>query len=322
MASTARKIYVTDEAGWHEMRKKGIGGSDAGAVCGLNPWKSPVQVWLEKTGQADSYFDNERMYWGRRLEDIIADHFAEINGVKVRRNNAILQHAEVEFMQANLDREIVGEDAVLEIKTVGEFAAKSWNEGDLPAVVMKFNEDGQRWVLDKEAKTGNIPDHYKLQVQHYLAVTGCSRAFVGALVGGQRYMQFEILRDEELIGYLMQIEADFWPYVENNIAPPMDEASLTASTLNALYPTSNGQTIILPEEAMQYISEYELHGSEEKAAKDLKEQAKLKLQNLLGEAECGTVGGKLVKWKTTTRKGYMVAESIYRGFGISTLKEK
>lgn len=298
MANAARRIYVTSEEEWREIRKQGIGGSDAGAVCGVNPWKSPVQVWLDKTGQAPDFEDNERMMWGRKLEDAVADHFAEVNGIKVRRNNAVLIHPEHDFMLANLDREIVGQEekTILEVKTAGAHTLKTWEEDGVPA-------------------------SYCLQTQHYMAVTGAVKAFLAVLIGGQKYMQFEIHRDDEVIQYLAKIESDFWQYVKTNTAPPMDESSLTASTLNMLYPSSNGQSIILPDDALQYITEYEAAQAQEKLAKDSKEKAKLRLQALLGEAEAGMVAGKLIKWKTAERKGYEVKPSTYRDFRISTLKE-
>lgn len=292
----AKKIYVANEEAWHEMRAKGIGGSDAGAVCGVNPWKSPMEVWLDKMGTAPDFEDNERMMWGRKLEDVVADHFAEVNGVKVRRNNAVLIHPENSFMLANLDREIVGENAILEVKTAGAHTLKTWQDEGVPA-------------------------SYQLQTQHYLAVTGYATAYLAVLIGGQKYMQFTIQRDDEVIQYLAKIESDFWnSYVVPKVAPPLDESSLTARTINLLYPTSNGQSIIMPEEALQLISEYELFAKAEKEAKADKDNVKLKLQAILGEAEQGIAGDKIVKWKTQERKGYEVKPSVYRDFRISTLK--
>lgn len=317
----AKKIYVASEEEWLEIRKTGIGGSDAGAVCGVNPWKSPVEVWLDKTGQASEFTDNERMFWGRELEDVVANHFANLNGFKVRRNNAVLIHPEYDFMLANLDREIVGQEekTILEVKTASEYTLKKWTEGEIPAICMTF-ENGV-WVPAKGEILGNIPEHYQLQVQHYMAVTGATKAYLAVLIGGQRYMQYEISRDEELIGFLIKIESDFWQYVTTNTAPPMDESSLTESTLKALYGKSNGESIILPEEALLHIQHYQDFSAQEKAAKNGKDLAKMHLQSMLGEAECGAVGGTLVKWKNTERKGYEVQPTTYRNFGISTLKE-
>lgn len=322
MSNAARKIYVTGEEAWLEMRNNGIGGSESGAVCGVSPHQSPTQVWLKKTGlTADNYTDNEQMFWGRELEDVVATHFANLNGFKIRRNNAVLIHPEHDFMLANLDREIVGQEekTILEIKTASAFTMDKWTKGAIPAIEMTL-ENGI-WVPSKGETLGDIPEHYQIQVQHYMAVTGATKGYLAVLIGGQKYMQFEIQRDDELIQFLTKIESEFWNYVVTNTAPPMDESSLTAATLNALYPSSNGQTIVLPDDATRLIMDYEDYSCQEKTAKEAKENAKMQLQAMLGDAEVGIADGKLVKWKNTTRKGYIVNETTYRNFGISTLKE-
>lgn len=99
---------------WLEYRKKGIGGSDAGAICGLNPYVSLVTVWADKKSKIPPKPDNEAMRQGRDFEDIVAKRFCEETGKKVRRCNYIIQHDEYPFMLANVDRLVVGETAGLE----------------------------------------------------------------------------------------------------------------------------------------------------------------------------------------------------------------
>ncbi len=76
----------------HENRATGIGGSDAAAVCGLNPYKSPVDVYLEKVGAAAPVDETERMFWGNKLEDVVADVYSDRTGRKVRRRNRTCRH--------------------------------------------------------------------------------------------------------------------------------------------------------------------------------------------------------------------------------------
>ena len=99
---------------WLQARKSGIGGSDAGAICGLNPYTSPLAVYQDKVSQAVEEKDNEAMRQGRDLEDYVARRFMEETGKKVRRANVIYKSTENPFMFANVDRLIVGEDAGLE----------------------------------------------------------------------------------------------------------------------------------------------------------------------------------------------------------------
>ena len=93
---------------WLRYRKKGIGGSDAGAICGVNKYRSAVSVFLDKTAEQTSEFDNEAMRQGRDLEQYVAERFCEETGKKVRRANAIFSHSELPFMLANVDRLVVG----------------------------------------------------------------------------------------------------------------------------------------------------------------------------------------------------------------------
>lgn len=144
----------TDHAKWLETRNAGIGGSDASVIMGLNPYKSPYQLWLEKTGQAEApdLSGNQYIYWGHKNEGNIADWFMEDTGKKVRKLGTLRSRAHP-FMLANVDRAVMGEEAGLEIKTAGVNQAKKW-KGD------------------------EIPDSYYCQCLHYLTVTGADRWYI------------------------------------------------------------------------------------------------------------------------------------------------
>ncbi len=127
---------------WLQLRKTGIGGSDAGAVCGMNPYSSPAKVFQDKVSSAVSELDSEAVRQGNDLEDYVAKRFMEVTGLKVRRSNYLYRSAEHPFMVADVDRLVVGEDAGLECKTASAYSAGQW-------------------------KDGNIPLHYILQCMHY-----------------------------------------------------------------------------------------------------------------------------------------------------------
>ncbi|MBB2775753.1 UNVERIFIED_ORG: putative phage-type endonuclease [Comamonas terrigena] len=99
---------------WLEVRRTGIGSSDAAAAIGLNPYQSQLELWMQKTGKADLLptvdrsDDSSPMFWGTLLEPIVAAHYTKRTGNKVRRVNAVLQHPEHPWMLANVDREVVG----------------------------------------------------------------------------------------------------------------------------------------------------------------------------------------------------------------------
>ncbi|AVX21629.1 putative phage-type endonuclease [Carboxydocella sporoproducens DSM 16521] len=279
IAHCLAKTKEIDRDQWLEYRKRGIGGSDAAAIAGLNKWKSPVTVWLEKTGQIEPEESSEAAYWGSILEDIIAKEFSLRTGLKVQRKNAILQHPEYPFMIGNIDRLIIDKkhgNGILECKTTGEY-----NKGD--------------WEGDK------IPDHYLIQVQHYLAVTGLQYAYIAVLIGGNKFQYKLVPRDEEIIQYLIKIESDFWKLVESRTPPEMDGSQASADLLDILYPNSLPDSRIeLPPDAEKLITEYEEAAAEEKAAAERKEAAANKLKAMLGDYEVGFIGKRKVTWKTVT----------------------
>ncbi|MFL9928848.1 YqaJ viral recombinase family protein [Paraburkholderia sp. RL18-103-BIB-C] len=207
---------------WLKLRKTGIGGSDAAAAVGLNPYMSPLELWLDKTGRdvglakPDPHDTTEPIYWGTLLEPIVAAAYTKQTGNKVRRVNAVLQHPTIPFMLANLDREIVGVPGVqiLECKTAGEFGARLWREG--------------------------VPEYVQLQVQHQLAVTGKQATDVAVLLCGQKLEVHRVIRDDALIARLIELEAAFWRFVETNTPPPADGSESADRALRCLYPGAGG----------------------------------------------------------------------------------
>ncbi len=214
-----------ERADWLEVRKTGIGGSDAAAAVGLSPYKSQLELWLEKTGRDDGLDKpdptdtNEPVYWGTLLEPIVAAAYTQQTGNRVRKVNAVLQHPEVPFMLANLDREVLGcpEASILECKTAGEFGARHWKLG--------------------------VPEYVQLQVQHQLAVTGKAAAHVAVLLCGQKLEVHRIVRDEGLIANLIELEARFWEHVTSDTPPPADGSDSADRALRCLYPKDAGTTI-------------------------------------------------------------------------------
>lgn len=213
-----------DRADWLQIRKTGIGGSDAAAAVGLSPYQSQLELWLEKTGRdaglpkPEPKDTTEAVYWGTMLEPIVAASYTQQTGRKVRKVNAILQHPSFPFMLANLDREVVGtpDVQILECKTAGEFGARLWKDG--------------------------VPEYVALQVQHQLSVTGKQAADVAVLICGQRLEVHRIPRDDDLIARLIHLESQFWHYVTSDTPPPADGSESAERALRCLYP-GNSTTV-------------------------------------------------------------------------------
>lgn len=262
-----------DRNEWLKWRKKGIGGSDASAVAGISRWKSPLEVYLEKTDQIPPRDAGEPAYWGTVLEDIVAKEFTKRTGLSVRKKNAMFQHDTHPFMLANIDREVIGTNKGLECKT-----ASSWKEGE--------------W------KNDDIPPEYVLQCQHYMEVMDWDSMYLAVLIGGQKFVWKEVPRDQELIDLLISAERDFWGRVERKDPPPIAGHPKDKDLLDLLYPSANSEEeIYLPGEAELLISEYEQAGIDEKDAKARKESASNRLKNLLGENPIGRLDSHIVKWE-------------------------
>jgi len=169
---------------WLQWRKKGIGGSDASVICGVNHYKSPVELWMEKTDQIEPKVAGEAAHWGTMLEPLIRVEFTERTGLQVKQEHAMLQHSEYPFMLANLDGialDPVHGDCVFEAKTAGAYMAHDWVD--------------------------HVPQAYQLQVQHYLAVTNLSGAYIAVLIGGNTLKWHYMARDEALIDMLIAVIA-------------------------------------------------------------------------------------------------------------------
>ena len=205
---------------WLRYRKKGIGGSDAGAICGVNKYRSAVSVFLDKTTEQTSEFDNEAMRQGRDLEQYVAERFCEETGKKVRRANAIFSHSELPFMLANVDRLVVGENAGLECKTASAFSADKWADG-------------------------SIPPEYEVQCNHYMAVTGADAWYIACVILGREFVWRKIERDEGIIQMLITVETDFW---NNNVLarkmPVPDGSEAAEKILSEYYGKSDPEKVI------------------------------------------------------------------------------
>lgn len=259
---------------WFEERRKGIGGSDAAAVAGLSRYRTPIQVYMEKLGLIEPPEENEAMYWGKKLEDLVAEEFSLRTGLKVRRKNAILRHPEHSWMLANVDRVIAGRQEGLECKTTSAYKAGEWDGDDIP------------W-------------EYAIQCYHYMAVTGYSAWWIAVLIGGNRFVYKRIERDEEIIANLIKIESDFWHnHVLKKIPPDPDGSKASTELVKQLYPDSNGLEVDLPSAVERWIQQYEQAAEEEKLAIERKEEAANNIKMLLGEYEVGRYKDWRITWRS------------------------
>jgi putative phage-type endonuclease len=254
---------------WLEVRKQGIGSSDAATACGLNPYMSMLELWMIKTGRMQQNIEDESagyapLYWGKQLEPLVAQYYSMHTNHKVRRVNAVLQHPDEDkhFMLANLDYAVVGHEEVqiLECKTVGEYGSKLWRDG--------------------------VPLYVLCQVQHQLAVTGKQAAHICALICGHETRIFKVTRSETVIKYIVDAERYFWECVEKDVPPDVDASESAATALQLLYPahiplstTDLSEDVTANQCFEQLLQQRHLLEQHQSSFDQLKHQIQIKMQD-------------------------------------------
>ncbi|WP_347454296.1 lambda-exonuclease family protein [Acinetobacter sp. ANC 7454] len=280
---------------WLEARRLGIGGSDVAAILGLSKYKSPYQLWLDKTGRTDvEDSQSEASYWGTTLEDIVAKEYAKRNGVKVQRVNATIVHPEHDWMRANIDRAIINPDIsgnvrikdgklttdrILECKTANQYLAKLWGD----------------------EQSEQVPDYYLTQVQWYMGITGASMCGLGVLIGGQKFRSYQVAFDPELFEMLTDECSKFWnEHVQADVPP----APTTFDDVTHRWERHvAGKDIDVDASLEQLLTEYkDLNGTIKEAEEELK-ALKLQIVSRFEDAEAIISGSKkLATYKYQERK--------------------
>lgn len=199
---------------WAAARRSGIGGSDAPIVVGESPYRSAYELWAEKVGLIPRPEQTEVMAWGHRLEPLVAAAYTEATGRRLRRVRRLLRSRGRPWQIASLDRAVIGERRLVEIKTT---RSPRWDGAD------------------------PVPPDVLAQVEHYLAVTGWEVADVAVLVAGSDLRIIEVGRDDAYIRDLVEIEADFVRRVETRTPPPLDASEATRRALALLHPREIGR---------------------------------------------------------------------------------
>lgn len=263
---------------WLQWRKLGIGSSEVAAALGLNKWRSPMHVYLDKLGELPPETEfNEAAYWGNTLEEIVAQEFSKRTGYEIYHPHCIYQHPEYNFMLANLDREFIDENkniCILECKTTNEYNKERWLEQD-------------------------IPEEYYVQVQHQLAVTGYKSAYIACLIGGNTFVHYPIERDENFIDFLFIREAEFWDKVVKKIPPDIDASDWSSKYLAEKYPPKKDRKK-LPKKAQNWIDIYLDAKLEEENAVERKNLAANNLKQLLKNYSVGVTDTHKISWTEIT----------------------
>lgn len=264
---------------WMKIRKGYIGGSDAGAIIGLNPYNSAFSVWAEKTGNVPEFEGNISTRVGTYLEDLVAKLFMEEMEKKVQRLNFTIVNPTYPWACANIDREIIGEDAILEIKTTTSMGA-----------IKKFH-------------SGEYPEQWYGQMVHYLAVTGAKKAYLAALENNRELRIFELERDEDEIKALMDAERGFWnDYVLTKKTPPVDGHGATSDTIKKMFIEEVGDSVDLSDFA-DILQQRKTVNEQIKRLKEELDGLDNQVKVFMGSSSKGTCGRFSVSWKLQNTSG-------------------
>lgn len=261
------------------------------AVLGISPWRSAVELFAEKTGalERDDRQDDEWLEWGLRLEPVIMTAFAQRTGRPIRKSGELLRSLEHDWALSTLDG-WTGEsvpDWPLEVKTTAAYGADEWTDGP--------------------------PEHYVVQVQHQMLVTGTDRATIACLIGGQRMVWCDVERDEAMIRKIVHHGREFWDRVTRGVPPEPDGSQSAANGLTALYRQDDGSTVALPPELMEDADALADYKASRKAIDSNVLGIENRIKAALGTAKRGVLpNGHAFSWSTEHRAAYTVEASTRR----------
>lgn len=276
-------------------RQKFIGGSDAAAVMGLSPYATPVELWLEKTGQREREQPDpvrQRILdRGKKLEpfvlDMVLDKLRERgHQIELIQRNQRYIDPEHPFLAAEIDFELLldGEHINGDCKTVIGFARKKWGDED----------------------TDEVPIEYAAQFMHGLMVTNRRRCLVAALIGLDDVAIYWVDRDEETIAGMRAKEVEFWQRcVIGGERPDV----FTFSDVKALFPRDNGQAIEATDEIAEKVRELAELKAKHKALEESIDALQLDIAEFISPNAILTHAGKeIATWKGQPQTTFMQKE--------------
>lgn len=280
-------------------REERIGSSDIAGIAGLDTYNTPISIWMRKMGEGANLDDNDAIWFGNAMEEIVAHRWAEKNEKQVIRSQETFSLIDQPWATATPDYFV--DDSILEIKTTEQY----WDNG--------------------------IPERVTAQVVWQMGICGKKHAYVVALGHRRKLLTFEIDFDQALFDGLLALATQFYNEHMLTKVPPKPLRGDDLEHVKSLYQNTIEAELKLDdhndayESILHYENIKEIYAKASKAMSEAKEQMDLeqaKLRMIMGEHKMAVCNGRLIQCKETKRKGFTVAETTIKTFTIKPLKEK
>lgn len=287
---------------WLKMRSEVLTSTEISALFGVNPYMTEFELYLHKSAKQPIHInENERMKWGTRLQDAIANGIAEDKGWSIRPMAEFITLPDLR-LGSSFDYEIRSQDSLLEIKNVDSLIYRD------------------KWIDD--GITLEAPPHIELQLQHQMLVAGKKKGWICAFVGGNSITMIERDLREDISNAIIKKSKEFWKNIDNNYMPEpnFDTDSRAVIEMNSF---ADQGTVMLADDRVKMLAiEYKTFSDAEKMAQKNKEKAKAQILSIIGSSEkvkgegfsisAGMIAGADVSFKRET----------YRGFKINFTKQQ
>ena len=260
-------------------RSKYLGGSDIGAILGLSRFRSPLEVWMEKTGKEVKKLDSLPLRFGSFAESFVASEYSRSTGFDLIHDESIYVHPEHSYVSAHIDRFVLENGSsspsrILECKTANPFSAGDWGE----------------------VGSDEVPMSYLCQCIWYMAITDLNRIDLAVLFGNADFRIYEISRDLELESTILQKANFFWnEYVLKDVPPPATSEEDCQTLFSKGDPT---KSVEAHSETLELRKRLALLNNEIDTREEEISAIKQNIMTLMGEAETLTYQGKVIAtWK-------------------------
>ena len=261
-------------------RSKYLGGSDIGAILGLSRFRSPLEVWMEKTGKEVKKLDSLTLRFGSFAESFVASEYSRSTGFDLIHDESIYVHPEYSFISAHIDRFVLEDSSsssptrILECKTANPFSLGDWGE----------------------VGTDQVPLSYLCQCLWYMAITDLNRIDLAVLFGNADFRIYEISRDLELESTILQKANFFWnEYVLKDVPPP---AQSEADCQTLFSKGDPAKSVEAHSETLELRKRLALLNNEIDSREEEISAIKQNIMTLMGEAETLTYQGQVIAtWK-------------------------